>query len=159
MVPWLWCPGCISHMSDSISGDYMHVKVQSFSAIAGMLVSMTTPAFIMTATHCLTFEYEVAASADTPVLEIHSRMTDYMLSGRRIWTSQEYSMQRNKASLTLLAANDSRNVSYVFDFVGILERPKSTVIRVANVEFYDGQCEDRQTLPPADGDSGNTVDL
>ena len=144
-------------MSELISGNYMHVKVHRFSAIAGVLVSMTTPTFFMGTAHCLTFEYEVAASPDAPVLEIHTRMTDYMLSGKKIWTSHDYNLQQNQASINLLAANDSRDVPYVFDFVGILDQPTSTVIRVANVEFYDGQCKNGQTLSPGDLDSGTTV--
>ena len=137
----------------------MQVKVQSLSAIAGMLVSMTTPMFFMMTAHCLVFDYEVTASAGTPVLEIHTRMTHDMLSGKRIWTSQDYNLQRNKANLTLMAAHNSENLSYVLDFVGVLATPNSTVIRIATVDFLDGQCEQDRTVSSAEKDSGKELCL
>ena len=138
----------------SISGDYMQVKVHSVVAIAGMVVSMTTPAFSMTTPLCLTFDYEVKAFGDTPILEIHIRMTNYMLSGDVIWTSKDYNRQRDKARITLSAARDLGNSQYMLDFVGIVAEPVSTLIRVANVGVSDGQCENEQTSFHSNGNSG-----
>ena len=121
----------------------MRVKVYG-TAIAGMLISMTSPGFFMTAPHCLTFDYEVVAAGQTPSLEIHICATDSALSGVVVWTSIDYDAQRNKARITMLAANTSRDLSYVLDFVDILASPTSTLIRVANVEYFEGHCKDEQ---------------
>ena len=137
----------------------MQVKVLSVAALVGMVVSMTTPTFSMTVPHCLTFVYEVKASGDTPILEIHTRLTDYMLTGRRIWTSQDFELQENKASITLSVVNGSRDLQYILDFIGIVEEPTSTLIRIANVGFTDGECEQDQIPIPHDEDSGIVVIL
>ena len=135
----------------------MQVEIHSVVAMAGMLASMTTPKFSLMVPHCLTFDYEVKAPGNMPILEIHIRMTDYMLSGKRIWTSQYHNLRRSKAHITLLAVNSSGDLPYVLDFVGTVAEPTSTLIRVANVEFLNGQCEHEQTVATPDEDSGTTV--
>ena len=122
----------------------MQVKIHG-DAMAGMVVSMTTPEFSITSPHCLTFDYEVKASGDRPTLEIHMRVTDHILSGNIIWTSQDYISQKGKASITLVASNVSGDLLRVLDFVGIVAEPTSTLIRIANVQFVGGNCEDEQT--------------
>ena len=144
----------IQHSFLSISGDYMQVKVHSIVAIAGMVVSMTSPEFVMTVSHCLTFDYEVKSSGETPILEIHTRVTDYMLSGKIIWTSQDYDSQRSQARINLLAVDSSSDLPYVLDFIGIVARPNSTLIRIANVQFSDGHCEHGQTVSHQSSESG-----
>ena len=143
-----------------LAGHYMQVEVRSVSAIAGMVVSMTTPGFILSDPHCLTFDYKVmASSGDTPILEIHTRMTDYMLSGKRLWTSQDYNRQHSKASIALSVANGTGQIQYVLDFVGILAEPESTLIRISNVEFLVGQCKDEGIISSTDEDSGIVMNL
>ena len=141
-----------------IAGDYM--QVHSVSALSGMVVSMTTPAFFMKDPHCLTFHYEVKTSSGvTPTLEIHARMTDYMLTGKRIWTSQDYDLQINKASITLLVANSTWDIPYVIDFIAILASTTSNLIRVASVEFLNGHCKDDQTVSSTGENSGTVMHL
>ena len=123
-------------------------------AISGMVVPMTTPGLYMTSPKCLIFDYEVEASDDTPILEVHARMTDYMLSGKRIWTSDDYDLHNSKAHVTLFPSNSSRDLSYVLDFVAIVAEPTSTIIRIANIGFSDGQCNHGRMLFSSGGSSG-----
>ena len=133
--------------------NYMQVEVHAV-AMAGMVVSMTTPVFHMTVPHCLIFDYEVRESGGTPVLEVHARMTDHMLSGKIMWTSQDYNLQGNKAHITLSSENASIELPYVLDFVGRVAEPTSIVIRIANIGFSGGQCSKGQTLSFFDGNPG-----
>ena len=131
----------------------MQVQVNSAVALSGMLVSMTTPPFLATIPHCMTFDYEMKSSDGTPMLEIHTRFTDYMLSGIRIWSSGNYSSQYNKARITVSAAGNPSNLPYVLDFVGIVADPVSTLIRIGNVNFLEGHCE-HDAFFADDGGSG-----
>ena len=131
----------------------MQVQVNSAVALSGMLVSMTTPPFLATIPHCMTFDYEMKSSDGTPILEIHTRFTDYVLSGIRIWSSGNYSSQHNKACITVSATGNASNLSYVLDFVGIVADPVSTLIRIGNVNFLEGHCEHDAFLA-YDGGSG-----
>ena len=137
----------------------MQVVIHSVNAIAGMVVPMTTPGFFVTATHCLTFDYEVRSTGDAPILEVHIRTTDYMLTGRRIWTSQDSGLQHNRARIALSAENGPRDLKHVFDFVGIVSDPTSTLIRIANIDFLDGQCEHEEIVIATNMELGTVVTL
>ena len=131
------------------------MQVQSVDALAGMVISMTSPEFYRMEHHCLTFEYEVNVPQGTPGLEIHVRMTDYMLSGDKLWSSKNYPSQRDYANITIPAVERPKDASYVLDFVGILADPRTTLIRIANIEYSSGQCDNETDLSVGDI-QGNT---
>ena len=121
------------------------MQVHSADATAGMVVPMTSPEFSRSGPHCLTFEYEAKASSGTPYLEVHVRMTHYMLSGDKIYTSKSV---RRKVSLTVQGISFSEETSYMLDFIGVVGDPRSTLIRVAEVGFSDKKCEKLEELSP-----------
>ena len=112
----------------------------SFDALPGMVIVMTSPDFPRGDHHCLNFEYEVRARLGMPLLEIHARITDYMLSGDIIWSSNQQISHRSSANVTVQAVEISQDMPYVLDFVGTLSEPSTTTIRLANIGFYSGQC-------------------
>ena len=121
------------------SGGYMQVKIAD--AMIGEVTTMTSPEFSRDGQYCLSFDYEVTASSDSPALEVHTRMTDYKLSGDMIWSSQWDTSKLNRTSITIQASENVQHMPQVLDFVGVLGEPKSTVIRLANIEFSNGQCD------------------
>ena len=132
------------------------MQIQGVDALAGMAISMSSPDFYRTNHHCLTFEYEVRAPQSMPGLEIHVRMTDYELSGDKIWSSEDYSYRRDYAHTTIEAVENSKDITYVLDFVGVLADPRTTLIRIANVGFSSGPCGNETDLSVGDI-AGNTI--
>ena len=117
------------------------MHIQGANSLTGMVISMTSPGFNRNIDHCLTFEYEVTAQQGAPSLEVHVRLTDYMLSGDKIWSSENQAFQHNHANVTVHAADIFQGVPYVLDFVGTLAEPRLTTIRLANIGFSNGQCK------------------
>ena len=122
------------------------MQIHSFDAWYGMVIPMTSPDFKRMDHHCLTFEYETKARLDEPVLEVYARLTDYMLSGDKIWSSEDYISQRNHANVTVQAVEGFRESTSVLDFVGVLAHPKKSSIRLANIGFSSGRCENATYL-------------
>ena len=96
----------ISYTICLVPGDYMEIQM-SFDALPGMVIVMTSPDFPRGDHHCLNFEYEVRARLGMPLLEIHARITDYMLSGDIIWSSNQQISHRSSANVTVQAVEIS----------------------------------------------------
>ena len=115
------------------------MQIDTTSAQSHMVVAMTTPEYDPSISHCLSFEYKVDGSTDSgqPQLSLYTRTYDYALTGDRLWTTATNGW--GTAVILVPARNNSETA--VFDFIGVLGDPSTTVINVANVQFTEGQCE------------------
>ena len=115
-----------------ILGGYM--QIQSFHALYGMVISMSSPDFTRAEHHCLTFEYEVTATQGMPELEVHVRMTDYMLSGEKIWSPEYHTSQNINANVTIWAVKNCKDAPYVFGLASL--KLCISILVIYNTIFY-----------------------
>ena len=115
--------------------------MESSNATAGLYIPMLSPPFAAEQNYCFLFHYKVWVSEPiealerSPELEIYLSQTSHAFSGWKIWGSN--GTGEGLAQITVWARPGAL---YRISFVAITYNPLTTLINVANVKLYRGEC-------------------
>ena len=102
-----------------------------------MYASMSTPSFSTILTHCITFDYAIVTSHTKTALDIYIRSRHYMLSGSKIWGS----LGTQNGTVSVPVWNDPLQRESQLDFIGVQMATGLLMIKISNVVFKTGNCE------------------
>ena len=118
-----------------------YMELRTSETTAGLYIPMISPAFEVRQNKCFLFYYNVWMSESnrqlgrSPELEVYISETSHVFSGWKVWGSN--GAGEGLVQIPLWAKTGA---TYRISFVGIINNPSTTLIKVANAKLNQGEC-------------------
>ena len=128
---------CVTHGLCFVG--YMELRISETTA--GLYIPMVSPAFEVRHNKCFLFHYIVWLSESNrqlgrvPELKVYISETAHVFSGWKVWGSNGAG-----EGLVQIPIWAKPGATYRISFVGIIDDPSTTLIKVANAKLDQGEC-------------------